>query len=218
MTNLLQYKILKVENDKESISKSNIYDYDESTTVHQFLIDVCDSSKVFIKGKYADEIEYVIKDERVYWGINISKCTLVDYLYTYPQEVVDMYLGDGIGCDAITLLEELFKIISWIMALDWIHEKIMKYRCYRFAKKLRKPNGDYIISYTFVSFILSRKEWKLSEFMRMLNCKDETLLRSLLYFYGYIAQDDDLFAFDKKTYENNLDEFNKFSMNDDNDI
>lgn len=152
------------------------------------------------------------------WGVDISKCLLVDYLYTYPQEVIEIHIGGGVGCDALPLLEELFKIISWIMALDWIHGKIMKYRCYRFTRKLRKQNGECILSDTFVAFIFSRKQWKLSKLMRLMDFQDETLLRSLLYFYGYIAQDDDLFVFDKKVYENNLKEFNKSCLNDENNI
>ena len=205
----LKYKIIKSELDNTLHPTIQEYEFDFTTTVFQFLMDTFNTTDHFIKGKYANEIEYVIIEGKVYWGINISECKLSDYLDTYQIDILEVYIGSGIGCDALTVLEFLFKVVSYLMAIDWCIEKISKFRCKSFAQNFRKSNGEYILEDTLIGFIQSRKEWKLNELMSSLSATDETLVRCLLYSCGYEAKENDLFVYDEKLYHDIRKELNK---------
>lgn len=140
--------------------------------------------------------DYILGDDALYWNIPILETKIVDYLNTFHYEELFVVSVDGIGCpDFLTLecaietvkdiLSNLWKVAGAIGTLVTIKEIISYVTSY--IRKEHKEHNSLIAGNVFFYSILSRDDWKISEFCTKYNIEKnqaETMLRILGYNYN----------------------------------
>ena len=72
--------------------------------------------------------------------------------------------------------------------------------------------GNVITDTQLFDFVLSRKEWNIHDLMQCADIVDETLLRGFLYQCGYEYKENDMFVFNRKLYESNQRQIERFNL------
>ena len=158
-------------------------------------------------------VNYLIKDNRVRWSVSSRKCLLSDYLVQFPSDellirVPPEGIGDGFG----DLIEVILKGVSFAEAVGFLKEKIGIERIKKFTSRFVDDEGNVITDTQLFDFVLSRKEWNIHDLMQCADIVDETLLRGFLYQCGYEYKENDMFVFNRKLYESNQRQIERFNL------
>lgn len=188
------------------------YQYDADTTLDKMITDLVGSGPLYTEHIVGRTVRYIIRNNKVEWEIQASDCTVDDYCQTYPDEQPKIVVAYNIGADDPGIFYLFIQIVTFLMSLEWCAEKFTKMRVKLFCKPLVGKDGRYIEERSFVSFILSRKEWRLDEFMQLCGFTDETLARGILYSYGFECNQGNVFEYSAVLANNNADQIRDAQM------
>ncbi len=140
--------------------------------------------------------DYILGDDTLYWNIPIFETKIVDYLNTFHCEELFVVSADGIGCPDFLTLECSIEIAEEIISNLWavagaigtlvtIKEIISYVTSY--IRKEHDEHNSLIAGNVFFYSILSRDDWKISEFCAKYNIETnqaEAILSLLGYNYN----------------------------------
>ena len=186
------------------------YKYYPCTSLNKMITDLVGDKPICNQHVEGRTVQYIIRNGRVEWHVPAEDCTVNDYLNTYPNEQIRVIAVNGIGADIPEVIVAIALIIDYLMRIDWVKDKISRLRIKEFCKTLIGRDGRYIQSSDLVAFIMSRNEWNLHEYMRLCGFSDETLARSILYYYGFECNEGDTFRYNSSLANRNSKQIQDF--------
>ena len=128
-------------------------------------------------------VRYIIRNGKVEWLIPSEECLLLEYLSTYPSEVLELEILSEIGATPVEIIAIISSIITIVMGAEWVFGKIARIKEY--VKNFKNKKGQYIEEYDLKSFIQSKDEWNIDELMELLNVNDMQITVIILDYFGY---------------------------------
>ena len=200
MRNHINIHLVKYEIDDNDSVKPVQYDesfeYSETTLLSELLCFYAEEEyPICNKHIRLDRcLHYLIRDNHVEWLVSTKECTICEYLDCFNEETIELEMPTGIG-GVVEIFKFLIKILDIAQKLDWLYEKLKKTSLGILFKSFQSDSGRYIDQTDLKAFVVSQCQWKLSDFMNLLRCYDEEIVKGILQYYGFENVESDIYVF-----------------------
>lgn len=154
-------------------------------------------------------LHYLIRDNHVVWHVPVNECTIYEYLNCYGDKTITLEMPTNIG-GVVEAIVWIFKILDIAETLDWLVGKLKKTSLGQLFKPFQSKNGNYIEQIDLKHFVISRSQWRMSEFMNIIGCYDKKIAEGLLSYFGFEKVEQDLYVLNNDKMIMNQEKFDNY--------